>query len=61
MNGFLDRNDGKNSDVNGHEVCLALVNIQGSLSVREDIDEVNLSQLLCALLISQKHALYARL
>lgn len=28
----------KNSVVNGLEVCVALVNIQGSLSASEDID-----------------------
>lgn len=44
---ILNRNDGKDNVVNGHEVCVALVNIQGSLSGREDIVEANVSQLLC--------------
>lgn len=48
VNDVLNKNDGKNSFVNGHEVCVALVNIQGSISGREDIDEANLLQLLCA-------------
>lgn len=34
---FVKRKESENSVVNDHEVCVALVNIHGSLSLREDI------------------------